>query len=271
MVISFVLLGLWQLNRHGERADLNTIVASRSTPPAATLADVADQEPSELDYQLVTATGSFVDDDFVRVANRTQGGVAGQYLVGLFEINDGRLLLVNRGFVPLDLSRIELDEPPSGEVTITGWLRRSAEQGWLGAADTGAGDVAPRLDVAAIGQRLSADDASATEISVAGADQLIDVWLQQEGNEDGLLSTFPDPVPLPGLDGGPHLSYMAQWFIFATLGALFYGALLWRTALGRQRQQPTPSEAFDDLSDGSLDGPLDGDESDPDSAATVAT
>ena len=42
-------------------------------------------------------------------------------------------------------------------------------------------------------------------------------------------------VPLPPLDGGPHLSYMAQWFIFATLGTLFYGALLRRIAHGKHR------------------------------------
>jgi len=40
-------------------------------------------------------------------------------------------------------------------------------------------------------------------------------------------------VPLPELDDGPHLGYAAQWFIFATLGVLFYGALLRRNSRTR--------------------------------------
>ena len=47
------------------------------------------------------------------------------------------------------------------------------------------------------------------------------------------------------LDGGPHLSYMGQWFIFAGLGALFYGALLRRAARGRTSAAPVPVPVVD--------------------------
>lgn len=236
VIVSFVLLGFWQLSRHNERAAFNERIDARADGPAVELADVVDRSPTELDYQFVSTAGTYLDGDFVRVANRTQGGVAGQHLVGLFELEDGRRLLVNRGFIPLTVSDDELVPAPTGSVQVTGWLRSSAERGLLGATDNGEGDVVPRLDVDAIASRVPAAEA-----------EVVDVWLQlgtADDSERAQLSTFPDPVPLPAIDAGPHLGYMAQWFIFATLGVMFYSALLWRTATGKQRRAPT--EAGDD-------------------------
>ena len=38
------------------------------------------------------------------------------------------------------------------------------------------------------------------------------------------------PVPLPGTRRGPHRSYAAQWFIFATIGLVGYPLILRRVA-----------------------------------------
>ena len=227
VIVSFVFLGFWQLSRHGEKAEFNEEVGARSGPPAASVEGVLGGDPEELDYRYVSGTGEYVDGDVVRVANRTQGGTAGQYLVGLFRLSDGRLLLVNRGFVPLNTTSIEIESAPAGPVTVVGWLRQSAERGLLGPTDSGEGDVVPRFDVAAIEARLAGPGDQSGDVA--------DVWLQLEGGGKSGLAVFPDPVPLPPLDGGPHLSYMGQWFIFAILGTLFYGALLRRIAHGKHR------------------------------------
>ena len=222
VVVSFVLLGFWQLSRHQERADRNAQIESRSSPPVLDLAQALDRPLGELDYQVVQGRGTFVNDAVVRVANRSQGGVAGQHLVATFRIDGGPLILVNRGFVPIDTA-IPVRDAPSGEVTVKGWLRTSIVRGWYGATDDREGTLVPRLDVAAIEARLD--------------EPVAPVWLQLDGDASGSSrSTFPDPVPLPPLDGGPHLSYMAQWFIFATLGTLFYLALLRRQSRSRPTQ-----------------------------------
>lgn len=239
VVISFVFLGLWQGDRHRERAELNEIVEDRSNPPAATIESIVDSgDPAELDYRYVTATGTFLDADLVRVANRSQGGVAGDHVVALFQLTDGRLAFINRGFVPLGTPTSELAPAPSGTTDITGWLRVSAEQGWIGATDLGTGTVVPRLDVDAIAQRLDTSTGEVIPVSI----QLEGDAQATDGTGQAGTSSFPDPVPLPPPDGGPHLSYMVQWFIFATLGLLFYGALLRRTASGRQRRAPVPQD-----------------------------
>lgn len=230
VVLLFIALGLWQLARHNERADFNQLVGARSMPPAASIADALDRPEGDIDYRFVRVSGVFADEDFVRVANRSQGGVAGQHVVALFTLDDGRTLLVNRGFVPLG-SDEALRPAPTGPVEVVGWLRASADRGWLGAADPGEGDVVPRLDVAAIAQRLGADATPVSHWLLLADD---DTQLANGGTptSDSALAAFPDPVPLPPLDGGPHLSYMGQWFIFATLGVGFYLALLRRNSRG---------------------------------------
>lgn len=236
VIITFVLLGLWQADRHRERAATNQLIEERSNPPVTPIDDALDTDASaDLDYRYVTASGTFLDGDFVRVANRSQGGVAGDHVVAVFELTDGRIVLVNRGFAPLGTAAEDLTSVPTGPTEVTGWLRASAERGWIGATDSGAGTRVPRLDVDAIAQRLDGSG-SATALAV------VPVALQLETNS--AADAIPDPVPLPPIDGGPHLSYMAQWFIFATLGALFYTALLRRTATGKQRQAPdSPADA----------------------------
>ena len=246
VITTFVFLGLWQGDRHRDRAALNDIVAARSNPPADLLADVlaTTGSPDDLEFRYVTTTGTFVEDDFVRVANRSQGGVAGDHVVAVLELADGQLMLVNRGFTPLGTDTAELAPLPTGPTTIAGWLRASADRGWIGATDTGGGTVVPRLDVDAIAARLDGG-------AGPGETPVVPVALQLEagppadadttgGSPSAAGQALPDPVPLPPLDGGPHLSYMVQWFIFATLGMAFYGALLWRMASGRHRGAPMP-------------------------------
>lgn len=211
MVILFINRGFWQLGRHQDRRDLNELIENRANPPAAVLSEVLGGDPADLDYQLVQGSGVYLDGVAVQVSNRTQGGVAGLHSVGLFQLDDGRRLLVNRGFVPLDPSA-PVQDAPTGRTEIEGWLRESIEYTGLGAADTGEGELVPRLDIDAIAGRLD--------------DPVEPVWLQvAPGDGTGPL-VFPDPVPLPELTSGSHFGYMIQWWSFSALGVAFYVALL---------------------------------------------
>ena len=114
-----------------------------------------------------------------------------------------------------------LDPLPAGPVEVTGWLRATVTKGSIGATDSGEGEILPRLDTERVSARLG--------------EPLPTVWLQVAPDDDRGLVSFPDPVPLPPLDDGPHRSYAVQWFIFATLGVVFYGALVRRQATGDSR------------------------------------
>ena len=223
VVASFVALGFWQLDRLDQRRAANDLIEARS---AEILVLDAAPAPSggeaDLDYRAAEAEVRFLEPDFARIANRSQGGVAGEHVVAIVELADGSALAVNRGFVPLDDPR-PLDPLPDGPTRVEGWLRATVERGLFGATDEGAGDLLPRFDTERLSFRLGRP--------------LPPVWLQlatPPGVEDPSRTTgsVPEPVPLPPLDDGPHLGYAVQWFIFATLGTVFYGLLLVRRARG---------------------------------------
>ncbi len=221
VIISFMALGFWQLDRLGVRQEQNAVVEARLAEPLElTAASQVEGDSAELDYRSVTATVRFVVEDFVRIGNRSQGGVAGEHVVAIVELEDGSPLAVNRGFVPANVD-VPMDPVPAGPVVVSGWLRETVSKASIGATDDGTGTVLPRLDTERIGFRLG--------------EALPSVWLQVAPDGETGLVSFPDPVPLPPIDDGPHRSYAVQWFIFATLGVIFYGALVRRQANGDSR------------------------------------
>lgn len=222
----FIFLGFWQLNRLNERQTSNAVVESR-VEQSIDLIAAPDGGPdgAELDYQAVTATVRYLDPDFVRIGNRSQGGAAGLHVVAIVELPDGSPLALNRGFVPSNAD-VELQPVPSGPVEVSGWLRQSVQRESIGAVDNGQSSILPRLDTERVGARLNRT--------------LPNVWLQLAPDGERGLVTFPDPVPLPPIDEGPHLSYAVQWFIFATLGTLFYAALLRRQSRGNEATPTVP-------------------------------
>lgn len=219
----FLVLGVWQLDRLGERRETNALVEERIADTIELTA--APSGAAELDYRTATATVVYLDPDFVRIGNRSQGGAAGEHVVAIAELADGSAIAVNRGFVPIN-AEIDLQPVPTGPTEISGWLRATVERGRIGSTDLGTGRLLPRLDTERVSVRLDRP--------------LPDVWFQIAPVERTGQATFPDPVSLPGLDEGPHRSYAVQWFIFATLGIGFYSALVLRRSRGDQRTDDVP-------------------------------
>ncbi len=225
---SFVAFGFWQLDRLDSRRESNQLIESRIDQQIELVgAPDAGSDGSALDYQAASASVRYLDDDFVRVVNRSQGGVAGEYVVAIVELADGSSLAVNRGFVPSNAT-VDLEAVPEGRVEVAGWLRASVTRGSIGATDSGEGLRLPRLDTEQVAARLGTP--------------LPPVSLQLAPDDGGGIASFPDPVPLPPLDEGPHLSYAVQWFTFAGLGVLFYLALLRRQSKGNDpAAEPPPA------------------------------
>lgn len=229
VVVLFIGLGLWQLDRLDQRQAQNDLILGRADEPAASLADILEAPVGSREFRRVEDRGRFVNPDLARIGSQTQGGLAGDHVVALVELQDGTQVLVNRGFVPLtDLDRMQT--VADGEVTIEGWVRQSqSKDGVFGADDGQRSQRLPRFNVPTLADRAEGPVA--------------DVWIQLETDPTALGSTgqttaevvdrapeFPAPVPLPPLDEGNHLSYAVQWFIFALLGTAFYLAVVWRRA-----------------------------------------
>lgn len=228
LVTGFVRLGLWQLDRREERATENLVIASRlaEAPVEITAAlSAAGGDLASLEYRRVSATGSYRPDLEKLIRNRTNRlGTAGFHLLTPLQMLDGSLVMINRGWIPLDDDQVPSRyPPPGGEVTVIGFARPSETRAATGPIDPpGDLDVFSRIDLDRIGSGLG--------------EAVQPVWIQLlpvEGNQ------IPQPLEPPDTaDPGPHLSYAIQWFSFALIGAVGFGVALSRAEKPRQRHLP---------------------------------
>lgn len=205
-VVGMVLLGFWQRSRLEERRAFNAVVEARAAEPTEPVEEVVgpagqEADPASIDWRGVTAVGTYLPDEQVIVVNRSQGGRAGVNVVTPLELADGRLLLVNRGFVPA--SGTAIPPPPDGTVEVAGRLRQSQTRGFGGLSDPeGELTEVQRIDIDRLAQQLPAAP--------------LPVYLDLVDPDQ----QSPVPVPAPAVDEGPHLSYMLQWWFFAGCAAV---------------------------------------------------
>lgn len=106
MVALAILLGLgtWQVQRLGWKEDLIATIEQRVSADPRPLAEIEQLLASEGDvnYWPVTVEGTFRHAG-ERHFFATHEGKSGYYVYTPLELQDGRLLFINRGFVPFDL------------------------------------------------------------------------------------------------------------------------------------------------------------------------
>ena len=201
-VVVMVNLGFWQLRRLDDRQNFNEQVEARLAVPTAPIADVlpAGTDPAAVEWRSVSATGTYLAAESIAVVNRSQGGIAGDMVVTPLRLDDGRILLVERGFVPL---AEEAEAPPTGVVDVVGRLRPSQERRRGGLTDPIGGPLeeAQRIDL----------DRLATQLP----GPVVPAYVELVASTPPEGAGFPEPVPPPELVAGPHLSYAVQWFIFS--------------------------------------------------------
>ena len=127
IVLSIVLmvnLGFWQLRRLDQRREFNAAVEARYDAAPQPLDSVLTPgtDPEDVQWLPVTAVGTYRPEGTIHIVNRSQNGFAGDNIVVPLDLGDGRVLLVNRGFLPFGE---KVPPPPTGEVTLTGRLRPS--------------------------------------------------------------------------------------------------------------------------------------------------
>lgn len=247
LIAAMIAAGIWQIQRHYERADQNERVetlAAQQPVPVHTVVSPSDGPAvgEQQQFRRVLVRGEYQLDDEVLIRNRTLEGAPGWWVITPLLTDEGWAVAVNRGWIPLLYEADEPrpgTEPPDGIVEITGTIHPTRTAEGFQVADPAEGrlsslarpDVerlASQLDypVAPMVVRLAPDDASLA----AGPDGEINPGQ-------------PTPLALPALDGGPHLSYAAQWFIFTTIAVVGYPLILRRVARGSASSHDPGTEA----------------------------
>lgn len=222
-IIVMINLGFWQLRRLDERQEFNTLIEERYDEPAVPIDDLLqpDTDPDDVAWRPVSAAGTYVDEGGILVVNRSQNGRAGVNAVAPLRLDDGRILLVNRGFVPLTF---EVADVPAADVTVTGRLRPTQERrlGQLSDPADGVLAEAQRLDIDRLAPQFDAT--------------LVPMYLDLIESSPAEIGPFPEPVIAPDLSEGNHLSYAVQWFIFAVAVAVGWVLAVRRSIDGRRRR-----------------------------------
>ncbi|HUF49332.1 MAG TPA: SURF1 family protein [Longimicrobiales bacterium] len=227
VIIVFVRLGSWQLDRLQERRALNARIEARlQAPPlhdATALHDTAG-----LHYRIISLHGRLDNDRSIILPGRSLRGVPGVHLLTpllLAERTDA--VLVNRGWIAsadaasVDLSRLQLRDTaavrglvlpfpsPAASLALRDSVRSTAEfrRVWF------------TIDERALRAQFPYDLLPATV---------------QELPDAAAPAGSPIRLEPPPLNDGSHLGYALQWFSFALIALVGWIAIVLRSRAPRR-------------------------------------
>ncbi|MER6715886.1 SURF1 family protein [Streptomyces sp. NPDC000877] len=235
LIPTMIRLGIWQMHRYEERTARNQLVtdALAAKPvPVEQLTAPGHTVTSAERYRTVTAKGRFDTEDEVVVRRRTNSDdEVGYHVLTPFVLDDGKVLLVNRGWIPSDgpsqTAFPKVPAPPSGEVTVQGRLMPSETTAASGIKDL---KGLPERQIMLIN---SEQEARRLKAEVLGG------YIAQTAPEP--KGDTPELLGDPGKeDAALNYAYAIQWWLFSAAVPVGWVVLARREA--RERAQAAAKE-----------------------------
>lgn len=217
---SFIALGTWQLYRLSWKLDLIERVESRIHSAAVPAPDGTEWphiSTTRDEYRHVWVTGHFLEDKDTRVQAVTALG-AGFWVISPFQLHDGSIVLVNRGFVP---SEWHAPIPHSTAGRVVGLLRMNEPKGGFLRTNDPVADRWYSRDVTAIAAARHLDNVAPYFIDAEPIDAE-PAATDKEWPRAGLTVTHFN---------NNHLGYALTWFALALM--VLWGA--WRVLREERR------------------------------------
>ena len=218
LVIVFALatsaLSWWQFSRRAERVErIEQVIQNYEASPvpyAELNWETLPDGTSSMEWTPVEVTGEYLPEHAFLVRNRPLSGQPGFLQLVPLKLDDGRLLIVERGWLIAgsDISAPVANPLPDAiRSDLTVRLRVGEES--LGREST---DTLASIDLKEAAERLS------------GLGQVITEYYGRLAEESPTYAETPVTMPKPSLDEGNHLSYAIQWIIF---GVMAFIAFIW--------------------------------------------
>ena len=219
--LAFTVLAPWQLGKDDDIVERNELITHAYEADPQPVEDLVDGNGAIKDDEWSRATlhGHYLPQDEVLLRLRpVDSGPSYQSLVP-FRTDSGLTILVNRGWVKAGEANAVPDIPaaPSGETTITGMIR----------ADEAEHPSAP-IKQEGYQQVYSIHTEQIASLIDA---PLAHDYIQLSADQPGVLN----PMPIPQLDRGNHLSYGYQWIAFGIMAPLGLGYFVWSEIRERRR------------------------------------
>ena len=216
-------LGVWQLQRLEWKNTLIAEMTARMDPPAMALPKPLPDDLDALRFQRVELTGRYHHDRELYRRAQPLRNTRGAHVITPLTLTDGRTVLVNRGWVPLDtLEPAKRPESqPQGRVTLDAIVRFGGWDGmsWLRPANDPAANSWLWMDLDRMAQAAEVPEAT-TRLYV-----------------DAVKGANPGRWPIGGQTRvnlrNAHLNYALTWFALAFGLAVIY-------VLFHLRREPPP-------------------------------
>jgi surfeit locus 1 family protein len=211
-----VRLGVWQLDRLGARRAKNALVFERGANQVITMRALREQDTSATHWKRVTVRGVADYDAEMVQSSRSQAGAPGVYLLTPVRPLDtgwgDTSLLVLRGYVySPDARTVDFAKAREADTLVIDALVTAFPPPRAGAVRSA---TAPRA--------VRALDRDTLEMMMARP--LVPVVLLALGDTMPHDVVRPTRVPPPSPSEGPHKSYAFQWFGFAAVFVVGFGA-----------------------------------------------
>ncbi len=221
-------LGVWQIHKLELKTELlariEAAMSAEPTPLPNTISD-----PADWDYRRIRLEGVFLHEHEFHLTGRRYRDQVGLQVVTPLRRTDvaaGQIVLVNRGWVPLDRSDpgTRPDGLYAGPVAVSAIARRPPERGWMQPDNEPANNVWFWVDTVAMA-------------AAAGVNSAPGLILEAEVGAD--VSVLPiggqTRLDIPN----NHLQYVVTWFAFAATLAVIYLLFLRNHARSSKGPEPT--------------------------------
>ncbi|MEU6280707.1 SURF1 family protein [Streptomyces sp. NPDC047028] len=238
LIPTMIRLGFWQGHRYDERTARNNLVSSAlhaKPAPVEELSSPGHAVTRTDKYRTVTATGTFdtAHEEVVRRRTNSDDQV-GFHVLTPFVLDDGKVLLVNRGWIPANGAQTafpKIPAPPAGRTTIKGRLMADETTAASGIKNV---QGLPDRQIMLIN---SAEEARRLHARVLGG------YVEQIAPEP--KGGSPEQISDPGSEDAPlNYAYMLQWWLFAAAVPVGWWFLLRREIRDREEKaaQKTPED-----------------------------
>lgn len=220
LTLLFCTLGSWQTKRASEKSILEL---QHRTAPATTLEQALAQKSR---FSRISVSGSYDAERHFLLDNQIWQGRAGVYVFTPFHASTGKVILVNRGWLPLAPDRKSTPEivTPREGIVLNGILNAAPVPGRiLGEADTLNPDEWPQL---------------VTYLNIPDISELtglpLETWIVQLSKSDPTGFEGRDWKPV-FLSSSRHRGYALQWFALAAASVLMWIFISFRNPTGSRK------------------------------------
>jgi surfeit locus 1 family protein len=209
-LIILIGLGTWQVQRLFWKEGEIALRQERAEGPAAPL-PASFPDPDAVEFTRVALEGTFLHDQEFHLGARTESGRVGYNVVTPFRLEDGRVLLVNRGWVPENrrAPATRAEGQIEGEVRIEALLRTG---GWKGVEF-----AKPPNDP---------EDRFYFWLDLPVMADYVEEPIVTEVYADAVASEVPGGLPIGGQTRiqlpNDHLEYAITWYSFAVILLVIY-------------------------------------------------